>query len=333
MSGQPVRWGVLGTARITAKVAPGIVDSQEGELCAVASRSMEKAKAWAQQYGVAKTFDSYEALLDDPEIDAVYIPLPNSMHYEWTIKAAERKKHVLCEKPLALTAQQGREMADACRENGVQLMDGVMWYHHPRCMQMKEAVRSGKLGEHRKMTSAFSFCWHEIPENEFRTQREHGGGSLFDLGWYCVGATLQFFEGLPNRVWGAAKYRDEIDMSFQAVMWYEDGRVSSFDSAFDTGMRKWLEVAGTHGSLVCDDFVLPWPRDEFRFWVHDEEGVSETHTTPPTNQIVHMIDDFNTMVKSGQWHPEWPELSLKTQKICDALDQAARTERIVELDW
>lgn len=331
---QPVRWGILGTARITAKVVPAMIASQHAEIAGIASRSLDKATDFAKTYSAAKTFEGYDALLQDDEIDAVYIPLPPNMHREWTIKAAEAGKHVLCEKPLGLNAAECEEMWAACKENNVQLMDGVMWYHHPRCRAMLDMVQKADtpIGELRRVTSAFTFCWHDIPENEFRTSRKFGGGSLYDLGWYNVGLTLQVLKGeIPQRVWGTARYRGDIDMNFAGIMYYDNDRIASFDCGFDTGMRKWMEVAGTHGNLVCDDFVLPWPAKSFRFWTHDEEGNAETHEVEPTNQIVHMIDDFCEVVQSGKLNDFWPQLSINTQKICDLLDQSAREERPIDV--
>ena len=160
--------------------------------------------------------------LEDPEIDAVYIPLPNSMHREWTVRAAEAGKHVLCEKPLGLDTAEALEMADACRAHGVQLMDGVMWVHHPRADQMKRVLDDGSLGRVRRATSAFTFCFDEIPEYDIRLDPRMGGGSLGDLGWYCCRAALWAFGTLPQRVFATARYFRGVDMNLTAVLWYDD---------------------------------------------------------------------------------------------------------------
>jgi len=154
-----VRWGILGTARIATKVAAAIHQAQGAQLSAIASRSADRAQQWQAEHKAERHYGSYQALLGDPEIDAVYIPLPPSLHAEWTIKAAQQGKHVLCEKPIAMSALEAREMVNACEHHNVQFMDGVMWYHHPRCKQMQDVIKQGQLGPLRRVTSAFTFNW------------------------------------------------------------------------------------------------------------------------------------------------------------------------------
>jgi predicted dehydrogenase len=269
--------------------------------------------------------------LDDAEIDAVYIPLPPALHHEWTILAAERGKHVLCEKPLALNYSQAREMADACRQHDVQLMDGVMWVHHPRTIQMQRFVRDGTLGIVRRATAAFTFNWDEVPEKNIRLQKSLGGGSLLDLGWYCVGAILWAFGSLPERVFATARDYNGVDLNFSALLWYEGRRMASFDCGFDLGMRKWFEVAGTQGSLVCDDFTLPWHADNARFWVNNTTGHSNENVVSAPRQEVLMIERFTEIVRGGRRDDSWPRKSLDVQQVCDALAESARSEKIVEI--
>jgi predicted dehydrogenase len=327
-----VRWGVMGTARIATKVGKAIHQADGAELAAIASRNSERAGDWAAEHGAGRSYGNYESLLDDDELDALYIPLPPSMHLEWVVRAAERGKHVLCEKPLAMNAAEAAEMAAACREHGVQLMDGVMWLHHPRTAVMRQAVRDGKLGQLRRVTSAFSFHWDEVPMQDIRMQRELGGGCLGDLGWYCAGATLWAMGGMPERVCATARYLNDVDINFSAVLWYDNDRTASFDCAFDTTWRKWFELAGTHGSLVCDDFVNPWKIDKPRFWLHDADGRPTEHVCEPLIQEVCMIEDFCKLVRSGDLDFRWPNTAVATQRVCDALDEAARSGSVVELE-
>ncbi len=327
-----IRWGVLGTARIATKVGTAIQAAENAQLDAIGSRSIERAAEWANDYDVSKRYGSYQHVLDDPDIDAVYIPLPPSMHREWTIKAAEAGKHVLCEKPLALNLSEATDMADACRQHNVQLMDGVMWLHHPRAAQMHQPIEDGTLGTLRRVTSAFSFNWDELPHGDFRLERQYGGGSLFDLGWYCVGATLWAFGESPRRVYGTARYYNDIDMAFSGLMWFDNDRMASFDCAFDTEMRRWLEVAGTKASLVCDDFTRPWDADKPRYWLHNASGLLAEHRSEPPIQEVCMIEDFCKIVQSGTPDVRWTEASLNTQRICDALDQSARAGEPVDVN-
>lgn len=329
---QTVRWGILGTARIAAKkVAPAIHRADGAELSAVASRSAERAAEWAKEHGAVRSYGSYAELLDDPDIDAVYIPLPPALHHEWTIHAAQKGKHVLCEKPLALNAQQAEEMAAACREHNVQLMDGVMWLHHPRAEEMQRPIQDGTLGELRRVTSAFTFHWDVVPEDDLRLSRELGGGSLGDLGWYCVGAALWAFGKLPTHVYGAARFYRDVDLNFSGLLWFAGNRIASFDSGFDVGMRKWLEVAGTKASLVCDDFTRPWDEGRPRFWLHDAGGKMAEHVSSHRLIEVCMIEAFCRIVTSGRLDEHWPTIAVDTQRVCDALDRSARTGTVVTL--
>jgi len=333
-----IRWGILGTARIAIKVARAIWNSTGAELTAVASRDYARAAGWLAEHEfdvldpAPLAYGSYEKLLADPNIHAVYIPLPPSLHAEWTIKAAERGKHVLCEKPLATSALEAREMAAACKANGVQLMDGVMWMHHERTAAMKRLLQEGTLGPLRRVTSAFSFNATDFAADNIRFQRELGGGVLGDLGWYCVGATLWAFESPPTRVFATASFRDDVEISLSAILWFSEDRVASFDCAFDTTTRKWVEIAGTEASIVCDDFVNPWEVSKARFWVHNRQGKASQETFPGCVQEVRMIERFSDIVRTGRLEPDWVDKTINTQIVCSAIDRSARNGIAVEIE-
>lgn len=318
-------------------------------MAAVASRDVRRARAWIAAHSsgqptgdAAKVFlpaesivaarGSYLELLQDPEIDAVYIPLPPSLHCEWTCLAAEHGKHVLCEKPLALNIGEARRMADACRAANRQLMDGVMWYHHDRTAAMRRVVESGALGTLRHLTSAFSFnALADMPGDNIRFQRELGGGALGDVGWYCVTAALWAFGDLPEQVFATARYERGVDVSLSAILTFSGERTASFQCGFDATWRKWFEIAGTDGSLVCDDFVNPWDAAKARFWVHDKQGQGTQHLHPHCVQEVRMVESFCDVVRSGRLEPHWPHISLATQQVCDAIAASAREEKLVAL--
>lgn len=327
---QKIRWGILGTARIADTVGKAIQDATGAELLAIGSRSAEKAAAWAKDRAVPRDYASYEAVLDDPDIDAVYIPLPPSMHAEWTIRAAERGKHVLCEKPFAALVQDAEEMAAACRQHKVQLMDGVMWVHHPRARQMHEPIANGTLGALQRVTSAFGIKW-EFPNEDLRMKREMGGGSLLDLGWYCVRAALWAFGEMPHKVYGSGIYANDVDVRFSALLWFGENRVASFDCGFGMTMRRWLEVAGKEASLVCDDFTKPWSPELPRFWLHGVSGKMSEEVSEPKIQEVCMIERFCEIVRSGRIESHWVEDAIATQRICEALDRSARSSEAVEI--
>jgi len=328
---EPVRWGILSTARIATKVSLAIHRAAGNELVAVASRAMERAREWAGEHQVARAYGSYQALLEDPGIDAIYIPLPPSMHAEWTIRAAECGKHVLCEKPLAANTAEALEMAEACRKHQVQLMDGVMWVHHDRTESMRKQLDAGQLGKLRRVTAAFSFNWDEIPEHNIRLKSELAGGALGDLGYYCVRANWWAFRELPQKVFATARYFRDVDMNMSATLWYSGDKIASFDCGFDTVYRKWFEITGTHGTIVCDDFVIPRRPESARYWLHDAEGNSCQHVTEGCIQEVKMIERFAASVRSGQLEESWPTDAIATMRVCDGLAKSARSGEIVPI--
>ena len=329
---QKVRWGILGTARISDKVSRAIRLAENAELVAIASRTAERANDWASEHHVDRAYGNYNALLEDAEIDAVYIPLPPSMHAEWTIKAAEHGKHVLCEKPLAANAEETVAMAAACRSHDVQLMDGVMWVHHERTFAMKQILDDGTLGRMRRVTAAFTFNWDIIPEENIRLQKEFACGCLGDLGYYCIRAILWAFGDLPVQVFASARYYRDVDFNLSGTLWFRDERMASFDCGFDIVNRRWFEIAGTQASLICDDFVVPWSDASSRFWVHGVQGKIAEHKIEPCIQEVRLIERFSEWVQSGQLNHNLLTDAVNTMHICDALHKSARQGKIVAFD-
>lgn len=323
----PVRWGILSTANIAKKVAKAINLSSNAELVAIASRTEERATSWAHEQNIPIAYGSYDGLLSDDTIDAVYIPLPPSMHAEWTVRAAEVGKHVLCEKPISTNSDEAILMAEACSENNVQLMDGVMWVHHDRTDLMKQKLES--LGELRRVIAAFTFSWNHIPTNNIRTKPELGGGSLGDLGYYCLRAILWAFDELPTQVYATARNKVGVDFNFAGILWFDGERIATFDCGFDTSLRRWFEVAGTLGSLVCDDFTIPTSEESARFWIHGSGN--EKYETDACIQEVKMIERFSNIVQSGTLEPKWFEAAVDTMRICDALRESEQSGEIVQL--
>ncbi|MFQ5349031.1 MAG: Gfo/Idh/MocA family protein, partial [Thermoanaerobaculia bacterium] len=223
------------------------------------------------------------------------------------------------------------EMITACDRAGVQLMDGMMWKHHARTAAMRGRIERDELGRLRRVTSAFTLHWEPLPEDNIRLQRDLAGGSLGDLGWYCVAASLWAFGDMPTRVWATARRFREVEVNLSGFLWFDGERAASFDCGFDTLLRKWLEVAGTRGSLVCDDFTSPHDPGKPRYWVHDATGTSSEHVVQDAAQEVRMIERFSKMVRSGQIEDSWPAESLRVQRVCDALGKSARREEPVGL--
>ena len=301
-------------------------------LVSVASRNAERAAAWAATHGIKQSYGSYQELLDSAGLDAVYIALPPALHHRWTLRAAERGLHVLCEKPLAGSLAEAEEMREACRAADVQLMDGTMWVHTPRAAVMRSVLDSGTLGRLQRVTSAFTLHPDRWSDDEFRLQAGLGGGSLLDLGWYCIGASLWSFGEQPTEVFGRAnRVSKGVDVAFTGLLTFSEGRVASFDCGFQTAMRKWVEIAGDQGSLVCDDFTRPRVPEKTRFWLHDRWAASSEQRCPTSSQEADLIAAFCRPLRSGKAEGHWANSAIHVQEVCEALQQSARTGKPVSL--
>jgi xylose dehydrogenase (NAD/NADP) len=285
-----LRWGVLGAANIGRAVNPAIHASHNGVLLAVASRDAAKARAYAETWSIPRHHASYEALLDDNDIDALYIPLPNGLHKEWTIRAAERGKHVLCEKPLALNAAECHEMQRAADANGVKLMEAFMYRFHPRTEKAVALARSGALGEVRAIRSAFTF--RLVRPNDVRLDAALGGGAVLDVGCYCVNISRTIAGAEPAEVqawatWGATG----IDTRLSGVLRFESGLVSHFDCAIDMERREFYEIAGTDALITVERSFAPGTGDT-ALTERRGQGVETRHDFAGIDQYRLMVEHF-----------------------------------------
>jgi predicted dehydrogenase len=190
---------------------------------------------------------------------------------------------------------------------------------------MQRLVEAGSLGDLRQITSAFTFPGDVLSPDNVRFSPSLGGGSLLDIGWYCVGASLWMMKEMPERVFAAAQWRNGIDMHMNGLMWFPQDRVASFECGFTAIRRRWVEIAGTKAAVVCDDFTRPWNPEKPRFWIHDAMGTSHQHvvTHPPIEQC--LIEAFCQLVDQRRIDHEWLTLSLRTQQTCDAILKSARS--------
>ncbi len=249
----PVRWGILSTANINRLVIPPAHGSDKAELIAVASRDQGRADDYARAWEIDRAYGSYDALLDDPDVEAVYISLPNSLHIEWSIRCLEAGKHVLCEKPVDRRPEEVERAFDVADRADRLLMEAFMYRHNPQTHQLAELVRGGTVGELRVIRSAFSFSVYD-PEN-IRLRPELDGGSLMDVGCYCVSGS-RLLAGEPIRVYGEAIVGETgTDWVFAGTMRFPGDVVSLFDCGTSLPLRDELEAIGTEGSLYLDD---PW---------------------------------------------------------------------------
>jgi predicted dehydrogenase len=249
MIARPLRWGLLSTARINRAVIPPIKESPRHELRAVASRDPGRARAYAGEWGIPVAHDSYDALLADPDIDVVYNPLPNSLHAEWTIRAAEAGKHVLCEKPLALSVDEVDAIAAAATRAGVVVTEAFMYRHHPQTLRLKALVDGGEIGALRLIRGAFSFTLAR-PADDPRRIPDLGGGSLWDVGCYPVSMARYLVGREPTAVIGWQQLGPTgIDEVFAGMLDFGDV-FAQFDSGFAVPFRTHLEVVGTEGIIT-----------------------------------------------------------------------------------
>ena len=308
MNDEPkIRWGILGCARITRRgLVPGIRASRTGTLGALASRNLDTARAWADEFGVPRVHSSYQQLLDDPEIDAVYIPLPNELHLPWVHAAADAGKHVLCEKPLALDVRQAEAMVEHGRRRGVLLMEAFMWRHQPRTREILRRVRDGAIGELRLIRSSFSF---PIEPGDWRLDPSRGGGALWDVGCYGV-STARLFAGCePERCHAAAHFGPTgVDLTLTALLQFPGGLLASIDCSFEQPFRCRYELVGTRGVIDVPDAYLP-PAVKPSAVLGSTGNAPDSAAGPdrvqtlefePTDQYAAMVDAFGRSVAAGQ---------------------------------
>jgi D-xylose 1-dehydrogenase (NADP+, D-xylono-1,5-lactone-forming) len=251
----PVRWGVLSTAQINDLVLRGARKSERVEVLSVASRDQQRADTYARQHAIPRAYGSYEALLADPDVEAVYISLPNSLHVEWSIRALEAGKHVLCEKPLDRNPDEVARAFDVADRADRFLMEAFMWRHHPQTRRFTDLIEEGIIGELRLVRSSFGFQLTNLEDVRLRPELQ--GGSLLDVGCYCVsGARLLARE--PELVWGEQLLSSTgVDVRFVGTMRFPGGVLALFDSAFDLPQRSVLEAVGSDATLVIPDpFIM-----------------------------------------------------------------------------
>jgi len=250
---EPVRWGILSTANINRKLIPGVEASDKADLIAVASREQSRADEYARQWGIERAYASYEELIEDPDVEAVYIPLPNTLHCEWSIRAMEAGKHVLCEKPLSRHPEEVAEAFDVSERTGRLLTEAFMYRHNPQTFRLRELVDSGAIGELRVIRSAFGYSLYD--QENIRLRMDVEGGALMDVGCYNVSGS-RLLGGEPRHVYGEAWFGPTgTDWVFTGILRFPGDVIATFDCGTAVSGRDELEAIGSEGSLFLDD---PW---------------------------------------------------------------------------
>lgn len=326
---ETVRWGVLGVAKIaTQKVIPAMQETESSRVIGIASRDLARARAAAEQLGIERAYGSYGELLDDPDIEAVYIPLPNHMHAEWTLAAAAAGKHVLCEKPLALTAEEAQRMVDGCEHAGVKLMEAFMYRLHPLWAEVRRMVESGLIGEVYAIQSVFAF--RQMDPANIRNIADTGGGALYDIGCYAVNVARMVYGTEPDSVSASMRFDPNFgtDAVTSAILDF-GGRHAIFTVSTQLEPDQRVAIQGTEGRLVIE---IPFniPHDRPTRILHYAGGLPptdphvEVHEIPAANQYGIQADLFSRAIREDGPVPTPPEDAVANMTVLDRLFAAAR---------
>jgi predicted dehydrogenase len=254
--------------------------------------------------------------------------LPNHLHAEYSRKAADRGKHILCEKPLTPTAPEAQSLVEYCSQKKVRIIDGFMWPHHPRTAVMRKLLDSGKIGKVTRVTAAFTFVLDNLDQSNIRLHNSMGGGSLLDVGCYTVYGIRWAMGQEPVKAFARAKYKYDCDVEMTAQLLFPDGSLASMDCGFTLPMRQWVEITGTQGTMTIRDLWVP--DDEAKFDIHAGER-TETHSVRGHDQIACMLDDFGTALIQNQDPTPHISEAIKSLKVLDALAKSAREGREVDI--
>jgi len=332
-----VRWGTLGNALIARKcVLPAMARSRNGEAYALATRSPRAAGALAGEHRIRRLYGRYEDLLADPDVDAVYIPLPNHLHLPWTLKALEAGKHVLCEKPLARNAEEAREMVRAAERKGRLLMEGFMYRFHPRGRMVRDLVRQGSLGAVRWVRSAFCFPMAEemlATGANARLDPGQGGGALLDVGCYGVSVARWLAGEEPQAVQAQAVYHaGGVDVHLAGSLKFPGGCLAVVEAGFVSALQQTYCVVGTEGSVeLPHDAFIPWEKDTVFTVRGKDEETGRTRSVAGADEYRLMVEHFADAVLGRAPLEFHPRDSVANMRVLDGLAQAARSGETVIL--
>jgi xylose dehydrogenase (NAD/NADP) len=325
MSYEPVRWGLLSTAHINRLLIPPANASPKLDVVAVASRDPARAKAYACEWGIPRAHGTYEALLDDPDVEAIYISLPNSLHVEWSIKALEAGKHVLVEKPFDKRPERVEEAFDAAERAGRLLMEAFMYRHNPQTKRLTELVEDGAIGNLQTIRAAFSYSLYDAENVRLRADVE--GGALMDVGCYCVSGS-RLLGGEPTRVFGEQLVGPTgVDVRFHGTLRFPSGVVSQWDCGMVMPERDELEVIGDEASLFLDD---PWhcrtPGIELR-----RDGDGERIELEPVDSYGLELENLSDAIRGVGEPLLGREDAVGQARAIEALFRSAEDVAVVEL--
>lgn len=314
-----VRWGILSTAKIgREKVIPAMQKGLYCDIVAIASRNKEQGQIVADNLNIEKVYGSYEALLNDAEIDAVYIPLPNHLHVEWAIKSIQANKHVLCEKPIAMSHGQAKELLEAAKQKPhLKVMEAFMYRFHPQWQHAKKLVTDGKIGELKTVQSFFSYF--NVDMNNIRNQKDAGGGGLMDIGCYCISFARFLFDKEPERVIGLVDYDPQsgTDRIASGILDFSTG-TSTFTCSTQLMPYQRVNILGTTGRIEIEIPVNAAPDTSSRIWLHLKTG-SEEIVFDAVDQYTLQGDAFSKAILDDSPVPFELEDGVNNMKVIEAM--------------
>jgi predicted dehydrogenase len=327
-----IRWGVLSTARIgVVQVIPAMQQGTLSQVTAIASRDKQRAETVARQLGIATAYGSYAELLADPEVDAVYIPLPNEQHVPWSIKALEAGKHVLCEKPIALTAGEAQTLVDAARSYPqLKVMEAFMYRHHPQWQRAEELVTSGAIGDVRTIQSFFSYS--NLDPTNIRNRADHGGGGLMDIGCYNISLSRFIFGAEPTRVCGVVEYDPRFNTDRLVSGMLDFGRgTATFTCSTQLSPYQRVNIFGTTGRIEIEIPVNAPANRPCRLWYAHDSTIDE-QVFDICNQYTIQGDLFSQAIIDNTPVPTPLEDAVANMRVIDAILRSGREDKWVALN-
>ena len=332
-----IKWGILGNATIARKCVIGAIQkSRNGLVHALATRSPADAGAVAAKNGIKKIYEGYDAVLADPAVDAVYVPLPNHMHLPWTLKALSAGKHVLCEKPLACNVREARKMAARAKESGLLLMEAFMYRFHPRSRCIKQIVDQGAIGKPCLVRSAF--CYHMDDDilqcgGNARLKSEMGGGALLDVGCYSVSVARWLMGAEPTAVQAQAVYHPGgVDMHLVGTLRFEKEKLAVLEASFICALQQTYTIVGSDGAIeLPHNAFIPWEKNAVYTLRKKDEEVGQEHVIPGADEYQLMVEHFSDAVLGRTELDYTPADSIANMRTLDGLSEAAKTGDTVNL--
>jgi predicted dehydrogenase len=319
-----IRWGIISTANIGLKrVLPAIQKSANGEVYAICSRSLDAARQAADTRGIPQAYGSYEQLIADPAVDAIYNPLPNHLHAEWSIRCAEAGTPVLCEKPLASDAAEAQRMVDAFASQGVLFAEAFMYRFHPRTERVRDMISGGAVGKVHFIRAAFTFPIRS--EENIRLRRDMAGGGLMDVGCYCINVMRLMTGEEPDRAEAIARFGavSGVDEFLVGILRFPSGVLGHFDCGLRSQLEASYEVRGSEGRILVEDgfIAAPGAATTIKHWAGDSY---DEIAIPPADHYQLMVEDFADAILTGRPPRFEPQDGVRNMQVIDRLLKAAR---------